>query len=360
MPQIAPRGPILQRAFRTLLRAPVRRLWPWALSGYEAVPENGPAVLCANHLSFFDSVLMIMTIDRPIYFIGKADYLDSWRTRRLFPAMGMIPIDRDSGTRAMVALDAAADVLRDGALLCVFPEGTRSHDGHLHRGYIGAARVAITVGCPILPVGIVGTARDSATRGAPAPTGSVFDLDRRPTGGDRRRVEQSPQRGQGIDQCGDGTHRRAVRPAVRRRAHGARTSCRRKCATLTATTLTATAPAITRRHARLPSPRPCLSRWVRLSVLVVPRGTASTEIAPASRPGCGITRRVAGVAPGQRDWVRYYARVAGVAPGQGNWVRYYASGGRNRARPTWPGSGGDAVSCLPGVERRGGAEREFG
>ena len=147
----------MQRAFRTLLRAPVRRLWPWALSGYEAVPENGPAVLCANHLSFFDSVLMIMTIDRPIYFIGKADYLDSWRTRRLFPAMGMIPIDRDSGTRAMVALDAAADVLRDGALLCVFPEGTRSRDGHLHRGYIGAARVAITVGCPILPVGIVGT-----------------------------------------------------------------------------------------------------------------------------------------------------------------------------------------------------------
>lgn len=157
MQQIALRGPILQRAFRALLRVPVRRLWPWALSGYEAVPENGPAVLCANHLSFFDSVLMIMTLDRPIYFIGKADYLDSWRTRRLFPAMGMIPIDRDNGTRAMVALEAAAEVLRDGALLCVFPEGTRSRDGHLHRGYIGAARVAITVGCPILPVGIVGT-----------------------------------------------------------------------------------------------------------------------------------------------------------------------------------------------------------
>jgi 1-acyl-sn-glycerol-3-phosphate acyltransferase len=113
--------------------------------------------LCANHLSFFDSVLMMMTLDRPVYFIGKADYLNSWRTRRLFPALGMIPIDRDNGTRAMLALDAAAGVLRDGALLCVFPEGTRSRDGHLHRGYIGAARVAMTVGCPILPVGITGT-----------------------------------------------------------------------------------------------------------------------------------------------------------------------------------------------------------
>jgi 1-acyl-sn-glycerol-3-phosphate acyltransferase len=157
MAQTALRGPALQRAARTLLRTPVHRLWPSAISGYESVPKDGPAVLCANHLSFFDSVLMMMTLDRPVYFIGKADYLNSWRTRRLFPALGMIPIDRDNGTRAMLALDAAAEVLRNGALLCVYPEGTRSRDGHLHRGYIGAARVAMTVGCPILPVGIVGT-----------------------------------------------------------------------------------------------------------------------------------------------------------------------------------------------------------
>ena len=151
------RGPVLQRAARAALGAPVRRLWPCTRSGFESVPETGPAVLCPNHLSFFDSVLMMMSFDRPVYFIGKADYLDSWKTRWLFPALGMIPIDRDSGSRAMVALDAAADVLRDGALLCVYPEGTRSRDGDLHRGYTGAARVATTVGCPILPVGIVGT-----------------------------------------------------------------------------------------------------------------------------------------------------------------------------------------------------------
>jgi 1-acyl-sn-glycerol-3-phosphate acyltransferase len=136
---------------------PVRRLWPIELSGYDTVPQDGPAILCANHLSFFDSVFMMMTLDRPVYFIGKADYLDSWKTRRLFPAMGMIPVDRDNGPRAIVALDAAAEVLREGALLCVFPEGSRSRDGNLHRGYSGAARLAIAVDCPILPVGITGT-----------------------------------------------------------------------------------------------------------------------------------------------------------------------------------------------------------
>lgn len=114
-------------------------------------------ILCANHLSFFDSVFLVMTLQRTVYFIGKAEYLDSWTTRRLLPAMGMIPIDRNSGTRALVALEAAAGVLRDGAVLVVFPEGSRSRDGFLHRGYTGAARLAMSVDCPMVPVGITGT-----------------------------------------------------------------------------------------------------------------------------------------------------------------------------------------------------------
>jgi 1-acyl-sn-glycerol-3-phosphate acyltransferase len=143
---------------RALLRRPIRLLWPLALSGGEHVPATGPAILCPNHLSFFDSVFMMLAFDRPVYLIGKAEYLDSWSTRRLFPAMGMIPIDRDSGPRAMIALDAAAEVLRAGGLLCIYPEGTRSRDGRLHRGHTGAARLARTVDCPLVPVGIRGTA----------------------------------------------------------------------------------------------------------------------------------------------------------------------------------------------------------
>lgn len=90
----------------------MRWLWPIHLAGFDRVPAQGPAILCANHLSFFDSVFVLMTLDRRVSFIGKADYLDSWTTRRLFTAMGMIPIDRDCGPRAMVALEAAASVLR--------------------------------------------------------------------------------------------------------------------------------------------------------------------------------------------------------------------------------------------------------
>ena len=128
------------------------------LSGVEHVPTEGGAILCPNHRSFFDSVFLALLLERPVHFIGKAEYLDSWTTRRLFPAMGMIPIERDNGAKAMVTLASAASVVEQGGLVCIYPEGTRSRDGLLHRGHTGAARLAAAVGCPLIPVGIVGTA----------------------------------------------------------------------------------------------------------------------------------------------------------------------------------------------------------
>jgi len=128
------------------------------LAGTEHLPSADGAILCPNHLSFFDSVFMALLLDRPVHFIGKAEYLDRWATRHVFPAMGMIPIDRDNGAKAIVSLASAASILEQGGLLCIYPEGTRSRDGLLHRGHTGAARLAAAVGCPIIPVGIVGTA----------------------------------------------------------------------------------------------------------------------------------------------------------------------------------------------------------
>src|SRR5215217_8732064 len=69
----------------------------------------------------------------------------------------MMPIDRSGGEKSASALDTAAEVLRRGELFGIFPEGTRSRDGTLHKGRTGAARLALEVGCPIYPVGIVGT-----------------------------------------------------------------------------------------------------------------------------------------------------------------------------------------------------------
>jgi 1-acyl-sn-glycerol-3-phosphate acyltransferase len=96
-------------------------------------------------------------LPRNISFVGKAEYMDSWKTKFLFPLMGMIPIDRSGGEKSQAALDAAMSVLRRGEIFGIFPEGTRSRDGCLYKGRTGAARLATTIGCPIFPVGIVGT-----------------------------------------------------------------------------------------------------------------------------------------------------------------------------------------------------------
>jgi 1-acyl-sn-glycerol-3-phosphate acyltransferase len=146
-----------QRRTRRVLNPLVTRMWDIQMSGYERLPDSGPAILCPNHISFLDSAFLTFTMPRNISFVGKAEYMDSWKTKYLFPAMGMIPIDRSGGSKSETALDAARGVLGRGELFGIFPEGTRSRDGLLHKARTGAARLAMSIGCPIYPVGITGT-----------------------------------------------------------------------------------------------------------------------------------------------------------------------------------------------------------
>jgi len=138
---------------------PFRRLWLDVESqGLGNVPADGPVILAANHLSFLDSLLLMYETPRQVVFLGKAEYLESRLTRRLFPAAGMIPVDR-SGRGAGRSLRVAQGILADGGVIGIFPEGTRSRDGLLHRGHAGVAHLALRSGAPIIPVGITGTDR---------------------------------------------------------------------------------------------------------------------------------------------------------------------------------------------------------
>ncbi len=135
----------------------------WALrlriEGDEHLPSTGAGIIAANHLSFFDSVVLALAVRRPLRFVGKAEYLDRWTTRRLLPALGMIPVERSRPRAAMGALDAAAGVLEADELFAVYPEGTRSRDGALHDGHTGVGYLSVTTGAAVIPAGIVGTDR---------------------------------------------------------------------------------------------------------------------------------------------------------------------------------------------------------
>lgn len=131
--------------------------WNWEVEGLEHVPDDGGAIVAPNHLSVFDHFAVAAALPRRITYVGKAEYMDSWKTRYIFPALGMIPIDRGGGSAAERALDKAAELLDSGELFGIYPEGTRSRDGLLHKGHTGAARLAMRTGCPIIPVGLQGT-----------------------------------------------------------------------------------------------------------------------------------------------------------------------------------------------------------
>ena len=92
-------------------------------------------------------------------FVGKIDYLDSWKTRVVLPALGMIPVDRDSPRQALGALEQAAEVLRADELFAIYPEGTRSRDGSLQSGHTGVGQLSVATGVSVVPAGIVGTNR---------------------------------------------------------------------------------------------------------------------------------------------------------------------------------------------------------
>jgi len=142
----------------------VRLAWRPVVEGLENVPRKGGAVLASNHLSVADEYVMGAVVPRHIAFWAKAEYfhgtgLGGWAVATLLRSLGAIEVNRDGGRAALHALDAAIPALRDGDLVGVYVEGTRSPDGRLYRGRTGAARLAALAEVPIVPVGVIGTER---------------------------------------------------------------------------------------------------------------------------------------------------------------------------------------------------------
>ena len=142
---------------RMVLRPIFAFAWDIEVEGVENVPRHGGAIVAPNHLSVIDHFIVGAALPRRITYVGKAEYMDNWKTRHIFPALGMIPIDRGGGSAADRALSAAARLLGQGELFGIYPEGTRSRDGRLHKGHTGVARLALRTGCPIIPTGLQGT-----------------------------------------------------------------------------------------------------------------------------------------------------------------------------------------------------------
>ncbi|MFE6691781.1 lysophospholipid acyltransferase family protein [Streptomyces sp. NPDC057743] len=143
-------GPLLRLIFRP------------RVEGLEWVPEEGPAIIAGNHLSFADHFVMPAVVPRRVTFLAKAEYftgpgLKGRLTAAFFRGVGQIPVDRSGGRASAAALASGLAVLRKGRLLGIYPEGTRSHDGRLYKGRTGVAALALKAGGPVVPCAVIGT-----------------------------------------------------------------------------------------------------------------------------------------------------------------------------------------------------------
>jgi 1-acyl-sn-glycerol-3-phosphate acyltransferase len=148
---------VLYWVIKAVLTPVLFALYRIDVRGRENLPRSGPVILAANHRSFLDSIFLPLVIRRRVTFVAKAEYFDDPKTAWFFRGVGQIPIRREGGSASERALASAMDVLQRGQVFAIYPEGTRTRDGYLHRGHTGVARLALRSRAPIVPVGLVGT-----------------------------------------------------------------------------------------------------------------------------------------------------------------------------------------------------------
>jgi acyl-[acyl-carrier-protein]-phospholipid O-acyltransferase/long-chain-fatty-acid--[acyl-carrier-protein] ligase len=136
------------RCFVWLLSHTVYRV---RVEGRENVPEHGGALLVSNHVSYIDGVLLLLFSRRPIRMIAYAEYIQRWWIRRLAKDMGTIPIT--PGKRSVVeSIRTARQALRDGDLVCIFPEGHVTRDGRMGQFQPGFLSILKGTAAPVIPV----------------------------------------------------------------------------------------------------------------------------------------------------------------------------------------------------------------
>jgi 1-acyl-sn-glycerol-3-phosphate acyltransferase len=139
-------------------------MWPQKVEGAQYVPEQGPVILAANHLSIIDPLFLGVACPRPVRFIAKKELFDESTfmkriVARTLKALGPVSVDRRPGQSSQEAMNNSLDVINGGEVFGIFPEGTRSPDGRLYKGQTGLAWLALSTGAPVVPVALTGTQR---------------------------------------------------------------------------------------------------------------------------------------------------------------------------------------------------------
>jgi len=139
---------------RTIVSFYIKPVYLVNVIGKENIPQKGPVIICSNHISNWDPMIVGITCPRNIYFMAKEELFKNKLLRTILRKVHAFPIKR--GMKDRTALRNALEILKEGNTLGLFPEGTRSKTGEVGDGLAGAGFFASRSEAQVVPCAIVG------------------------------------------------------------------------------------------------------------------------------------------------------------------------------------------------------------
>lgn len=134
----------------------IRWLWVSEIEGLENIPKNGPVIIASNHESYFDFLCFTAASPRKIHYMAAEKFFNKAVWKQLMQLTGQIRVDRKHPDKSKV-FQQVFSALKQGRMMGIFPEGTRSPDGKLLKAFTGVAKIALQAKVPVVPVGMIGT-----------------------------------------------------------------------------------------------------------------------------------------------------------------------------------------------------------
>jgi 1-acyl-sn-glycerol-3-phosphate acyltransferase len=125
------------------------------VEGRENIPSSGGLILCPNHIHLLDPILVGVCVKRDICYMAKAELFKNKFFAIIMKGINAFPVKR--GTADISSIKNSLRVVKEGKILGIFPEGTRSKTNELLPAEPGVALIAIKTNAPVIPVRIKGT-----------------------------------------------------------------------------------------------------------------------------------------------------------------------------------------------------------